>query len=179
MSLDASQIRDIACWKAYKSLLQTAPSATFLDETASEEMPRLTTPDRPHDAQAASKLRDEEAEQRPTVEMVSYYCRMGKWRNILRLSQLKNGNTILNSTEICYIYIQYICIYATVSSVNLPPDGMVRLSHACSNHVVYCKTTCLPCLPLFLHLVEFLANTIGFNTACKDRQSSNHAQHLY
>ena len=68
--------------QAYTSLLQTAPSAsgTFLDEGPA--MVRSATPDREEKAENSS-LREEEAEVRPTAEMVSYYCRMGRWRNIL------------------------------------------------------------------------------------------------
>lgn len=68
--------------QAYTSLLQTAPSTsgTFLDEGPA--MVRSATPDREEKAENSS-LREEEAEVRPTAEMVSYYCRMGKWRNIL------------------------------------------------------------------------------------------------
>jgi len=68
--------------QAYTSLLQTAPSAsgTFLDEGPA--IVRSSTPDREEKVENSS-LREEEAEVRPTAEMVSYYCRMGKWRNIL------------------------------------------------------------------------------------------------
>ena len=68
---------------AYKSLLQTAPqSGTLLDETPAEA-PRTEEVQRKEEAQMQPSLREEEAEGRPTSEMVTYYCRMGRWRNIL------------------------------------------------------------------------------------------------
>lgn len=76
-------------WQAFQNLLQSAPSAsgTFLDEGPSDaaraalSLARSTTPE--GGPEENTSLRDEEAEGRPTVEMVNYYCKMGKWRNIL------------------------------------------------------------------------------------------------
>eukprot|EP00913_Durusdinium_trenchii_P033578 g31434.t1 len=75
--------------QAFQNLLQSAPSAsgTFLDEGPSDaaraalSLARSTTPE--GGPEENTSLRDEEAEGRPTVEMVNYYCKMGKWRNIL------------------------------------------------------------------------------------------------
>ena len=40
-----------------------------------------------------------------------------------------------------------------------------------------CKAACLPYLPLFPHLVKFLANTVQFNTTCNDYDSINQHSH--
>ena len=40
-----------------------------------------------------------------------------------------------------------------------------------------CQATSLPYLPLFPHLVKFLANTVQINTACKVYDSINHHLH--
>ena len=40
-----------------------------------------------------------------------------------------------------------------------------------------CKAACLPYLPLFPHLVKFLANTMQINTSCKDCDSINQHSH--
>ena len=40
-----------------------------------------------------------------------------------------------------------------------------------------CKAACLSYLPLFPHLVKFLANTMQINTTCKDYDSINQHSH--
>ena len=77
-----SSVMTVSC-QAYLNLLQSAPSTsgTFLDEGPA--VVRSITPDRDEKHDNSSSLREEEAEVRPTVEMVSYYCRMGRWRNIV------------------------------------------------------------------------------------------------
>ena len=40
-----------------------------------------------------------------------------------------------------------------------------------------CKAACLPYLPLFPHLVKFLANTVQINTSCKDYDSISQHSH--
>jgi len=81
--VESGQPEEIMKSQAYLNLLQTAPSTsgTFLDEGPA--VVRSITPDRDEKHDTSSSLREEEAEVRPTVEMVSYYCRMGRWRNIV------------------------------------------------------------------------------------------------
>jgi len=73
----------------YKSLLQSATTEDFSTAGTAialnpSEEDRGPPRKRAEDAQVQpSRLRDEEFEGRPTWEMVKYYCRMGRWRNII------------------------------------------------------------------------------------------------
>ena len=77
----------------------------------------------------------------------------------------------------------YIYIYASVFRVNLPPPdppwyGPLRpWPRAHRPTIRLCKAARLPYLPLFLHLVKFLANTMQNNIACEDYDSINHQSH--
>ena len=82
------------------------------------------------------------------------------------------------------VYLHYIYIHfkecALVFGVNLAPPwyGPPR---PWARHnvppVSYCQAACLPYSPLFPHLVKFLANTVQFNTTCKDYDSINQHSH--
>ena len=77
------------------------------------------------------------------------------------------------------IYI-YIYIYGFVSRVNLPPQwyGPPRpWAPAQRPTIRLCKAAYLAYLPLFPHLVKFLADTMQFNTTCKDYDSMNQHSH--
>ena len=68
-------------------------------------------------------------------------------------------------------------IYALVFSVNLPPCYRAMKPRHPHSYVYWPIIGLLAFLPLFPHLVEFLATTIGlFNATCEgyDSRNSNH-----
>ena len=73
-----------------------------------------------------------------------------------------------------------IYIYASVFRVNLPPLGMVPPDPGPRAHrptIRLFKAGYLPYLPLFPHLVKFIANTMQFNTTCNDYDSISQHSH--
>ena len=73
-----------------------------------------------------------------------------------------------------FIHAIHKCIYMFSCSVLTSPPWYGPPRPWATAHrptIRLCKAACLPYLPLFPHLVKFLANTMQFNTTCKDYDS--------
>ena len=80
-----------------------------------------------------------------------------------------------------YNHVSYMILYHIMYALVFRVDTIVRSNKAMPSTEVYCPIIrLLPfhiCLYIVLYLIEFLANTIGFNIICKDYHSIN--QHFH
>ena len=95
------------------------------------------------------------------------------------LSPMSHCNMIIH--DLCLaIYVQYIYIWSRPPAGYPPPwYGPGRSIEPGTWHAFTAPSLGYlpPFLPLFPHLIEFLANTIGFYTICKDYDSINQHSH--
>ena len=82
-----------------------------------------------------------------------------------RLGTLAPMKDLYHSIASCIYIYMLSCSVLTSFRWYGPPRPWAPAQRPTSR---LCKAACLPYLPLFPHLVKFLANTMQFNTTCKD-----------